>query len=706
MMTSKVVKVILAAFIMYSSVLFISDTIIGEEGREIYVNGSYFGYSDGTAERPYQEIEEALNVAENGDTIYIFGGLYQENLVINKKIKLIGGVNEKVTVIDNRYDDRYLIEVVADEVTIEDITVSDNDDSMTSPIGALICLNSDNNRIISNNIGDTSSYGIYISSQSKDNIVSGNIINDTKIGINVYSSSTNDILNNQVSNCSDYGIYQESCKENNRIYGNIINDCIFGICIDKCNNINITKNVINCSEYYSIYLITSNDILIKNNSFYDSIGDGIYLFSSETEVLNNIFRNNRRGIIIAGNDNTIKNNSFYYQTASGININSGYHDNILFLNDFIGNPISAKDSGTNQWFYEETGNYWDDYDDADRDLDGIGDENYFKNGVLDSYPLGYFLKPPNKPSDPSPEDFETGVGLSITLEVLVTDPDSEELTVYFYKADDDSLIKSYTQNPIKNAKNDSRVRIKFNLGFDTIYSWYVIVDDGLLQNRSSTFVFVTRKTPPDNEPPIADANGPYSAMEGDNVLFDSSKCYDPDGTIEFYRWNFGDGSSEILIANPAHKYENNGEFEATLTVIDNNGTSDSDVVSVSVGELPSERPVADLGGPYDNKKTGQLIIFDGSNSYDDLGIKDYIWEFHDGEIEYGQVVERTYSAAGTYLVKLTVVDTDDLEDEDTITIEINKRSSKDESPGFSITFIILITLCIIILRKIKFKTKN
>jgi parallel beta-helix repeat protein len=700
----KFLKIGLLTFFIFIAIFPIYSDYCKAEGREIYVNGDYFGYSDGTAERPYQEIKEALDVAENGDTIYIFGGLYRENLVINKKIELIGGVNEIETEIDCRFDDRYLIEVIADEVTIEDITVSDNDKSMTSPIGALICLKSDNNRIISNIIGDTASYGIYISSQSKDNIISGNIINDTKIGINVYSSSTNDIIDNQISNCSEYGIYQESSKENNRIYGNNINNCTFGICIDRSNNINITNNIINGSEFYSIYLIASNDILIQNNQFFDSVGDGIYLFSSETEVSNNMFKNNRRGIIIAGNDNFIKNNSLYNQTAAGINIEAGYYDNILFLNNFIGNPISARDLGYNKWYYENKGNYWDDYDDSDRNFDGIGDKNYNKNGVLDPFPLGYFLKPPNKPSNPIPEDSETGVGLSITLEVLVTDPDSEVLTVYFYKADDDSLIKSYTQNPVKNVQNNSRVSIKFNLGFDTIYSWYVIADDGLLQNRSSTFVFVTRKTPPDNEPPIADANGPYSAKEGDFVSFDSSKCYDPDGTIEFYRWNFGDGSSEILIENPIHKYEIAGEYQATLTVIDNNGTSDSDVVSVTVGELPSQRPVADIGGPYTDKKTGQLITFDGSGSYDDIGIKSYTWEFHDGEIEYGQVVERSYKASGTYFVKLTVVDTDDLEDSDSITIKINKRSSKNESPGFDIIFIILIAICIIILRKVKLKT--
>ena len=185
----------------------------------------------------------------------------------------------------------------------------------------------------------------------------------------------------------------------------------------------------------------------------------------------------------------------------------------------------------------------------------MGDVSYSKNGVLDLYPLGYFLKPPKKPSNPTPEDFETGVGLSITLKVLIEDPDSDQLTVYFYKADDDTLIQSTSQNPVKRVQNNSYAECKFTLGFDTVFTWYAIADDGLLQNASDPFIFSTRKTPPDNDPPFADAGGPYSAEVGEAVQFDSSGCYDPDGTIAFYRWNFGDGSSEILEESPTHIYQ-------------------------------------------------------------------------------------------------------------------------------------------------------
>ena len=181
-MRSKFVTILLAFVVFYSSFLFASVDTCSADGREIYVNVSHYGYSDGTAEKPYDSIQEALDVAENGDTIYIFGGLYQESLIINKKVKIVGGIDGMETIIDNRFDKRYLIEITADDVTLEGVTVSDSDESMTSPIGALICLNSDNNRIIRNFVNNTDSYGVYISSLSNSNFVSSNIINNTKDG--------------------------------------------------------------------------------------------------------------------------------------------------------------------------------------------------------------------------------------------------------------------------------------------------------------------------------------------------------------------------------------------------------------------------------------------------------------------------------------------------------------------------------------------
>jgi subtilisin family serine protease len=56
-----------------------------------------------------------------------------------------------------------------------------------------------------------------------------------------------------------------------------------------------------------------------------------------------------------------------------------------------------------------------------------------------------------------------------------------------------------------------------------------------------------------NTPPVADANGPYTGDEGSSIEFDGSGSSDPAGTIDFYEWDFGDGTTETG-SNPTHAY--------------------------------------------------------------------------------------------------------------------------------------------------------
>jgi len=45
-----------------------------------------------------------------------------------------------------------------------------------------------------------------------------------------------------------------------------------------------------------------------------------------------------------------------------------------------------------------------------------------------------------------------------------------------------------------------------------------------------------------NFPPHADADGPYSGKIGENIIFNADASYDIDENIEFYQWDFGDGT--------------------------------------------------------------------------------------------------------------------------------------------------------------------
>jgi predicted CXXCH cytochrome family protein len=78
--------------------------------------------------------------------------------------------------------------------------------------------------------------------------------------------------------------------------------------------------------------------------------------------------------------------------------------------------------------------------------------------------------------------------------------------------------------------------------------------------------------PPFNNPPIADAGGPYTGTVGTPITFDGSGSSDPDGDPLNYSWEFGDATAGSGIS-PTHSYATSCTFTVTLTV--NDGTVES-----------------------------------------------------------------------------------------------------------------------------------
>src|SRR5204863_9542800 len=62
-----------------------------------------------------------------------------------------------------------------------------------------------------------------------------------------------------------------------------------------------------------------------------------------------------------------------------------------------------------------------------------------------------------------------------------------------------------------------------------------------------------------NQTPLANPGGPYIAAQNTSVQINGSSSYDPDGAIENYQWNFGDG---IIDSGPApeHTYGATGTY--------------------------------------------------------------------------------------------------------------------------------------------------
>ncbi|WP_444997430.1 PKD domain-containing protein [Aliikangiella sp. IMCC44359] len=84
-----------------------------------------------------------------------------------------------------------------------------------------------------------------------------------------------------------------------------------------------------------------------------------------------------------------------------------------------------------------------------------------------------------------------------------------------------------------------------------------------------------------NKKPTANANGDYTAKVNQSINFSSRGSNDPDGTIDSYAWDFGNGDSSTS-QNPTYSYASAGVYTVTLKVTDNKGASHSDTARVTI----------------------------------------------------------------------------------------------------------------------------
>ena len=185
--------------------------------------------------------------------------------------------------------------------------------------------------------------------------------------------------------------------------------------------------------------------------------------------------------------------------------------------------------------------------------------------------------------------------------------------------------------------------------------------------------------PPTNQPPVANAGGPYSGVAGETlVTFDGSGSSDPENDALDYAWDFGDSIGTGTGVAPTYVYQTAGSYTVTLVVTD--GTSDSDpaTAAVEISEpVVNVAPVADPGGPYSGEPL-VAVAFDGSGSSDaNNDVLTYAWEFGDGGTGTGVSPSYAYDAAGEYVVSLTVNDgqADSLIATTTVTIAIPPANS-------------------------------
>ena len=96
-----------------------------------------------------------------------------------------------------------------------------------------------------------------------------------------------------------------------------------------------------------------------------------------------------------------------------------------------------------------------------------------------------------------------------------------------------------------------------------------------------------------NQPPVADAGGPYTVDEGIALTLDGSSSTDPDGSVVSWGWDCdGDTTYETTGATPSCTFPDDGVYAVPLLVTDDVGGTDTDTATVTVGNVAPTLAVA------------------------------------------------------------------------------------------------------------------
>ncbi|MFX1555020.1 MAG: nitrous oxide reductase family maturation protein NosD [Promethearchaeota archaeon] len=342
-------------------------------GKTLYVGGS--------GEGNYTTIQDAIDNASHGDTVFVFddSSPYYERVTVKKAINLIG--EDKNTTVIESNESWSVIGINWYYVNFSGFTIRSGIPPTPPP---------------DENCGIVLWFG-------ENCNISGNIITNAYYGILTYSAFLNRIydnilIDNNVSICTDHSFV-------NYIYQN-----------------NITKNEVGIG-----FAIHSGGNFVYENIIWNN-ERGIYVSDWGTYSNHSIFRNNildnQIGIEIHGFDSTSPENNHIYQ------------------NNFIGNiqynALITGPPGSNYWDGQGVGNYWDDYTGKDKDGNGIGDTPYIiKQAFLgknkDNYPLmeaytGFDSDAPDAPTINGPHSGKVGEEYEYTF--VTTDPNGDD--VHFY----------------------------------------------------------------------------------------------------------------------------------------------------------------------------------------------------------------------------------------------------------------------------------
>ncbi|HEC77373.1 MAG TPA: PKD domain-containing protein, partial [Thermoplasmatales archaeon] len=538
----------------------------------------------------YSSIQDAIDSASGGDTIYVHEGIYHEHVTVYKEVKLKGENKRAVIECLNEANG---ISVTANNVEIDGFEIRNSQDgyygielknvenciikncNLSNCHGGINLYNG-REHILMMNIFYKNSYGL-IGVGVWNSTIRENFFVSNSQGINFGSDTRYNVFFYNTFITNVISAYDDSIF-NQWYYSNVGNywDNYNGVDEDG-DGIGDTKYQIEPPERgrYDYYP------LMQPYTGYDIFPPDIIDLKASPQIQ---IPNGSINITCTIIDNVKVNFAFInITTPEGSHINNS----LMWINGTDSYYFNISFSTKGVYYYYIWAN----------DTNNNSEKSSIKKFAVAYKPTANFTYTPSNPTDLDYITFNASMSFDV----------DGYIANYSWDFENDGIIDAYGEEVTYIYTQNSPPVYTVNLTiYDNDGAWDYIEKDLFISNVI---------------PRVNFSFSPPNAIVGQTIQF-NDLSYDLDGDIVYWIWDFGDGTTieggRVEYKNPVHSYSMNGIFNITLTVLDDDYESNSTMRQITVEDVYP--PVIENLTAYPNPQEIYEYVNISCNLYDDVEV--------------------------------------------------------------------------------------